>query len=75
MAIAPQADDTVSHNGLTILSLLSALVLAAALPDRELYRFSAPISYLALGVQALGTASMGYSLYPLDLKHSTGLRQ
>ncbi len=63
------------YNALAVISLLPALALAVALPDRELYRIPPPFSILTLGVQALGIAGMAYSIYQLDFPHFAGLRQ
>lgn len=63
------------YNVLAAISLLPALVLVLALPDREVYRIPPPFSFLALGIQALGVAGMAYSIYQLDFPHFAGLRQ
>ncbi len=63
------------YNGLAAISVLPALALMVALPDRELYRIPAPFSTLALVAQAMGVLGVVYSLYQLDLPHFTGLKQ
>ena len=63
------------YNALAVISLLPALLLVLALPDREVYRIPPPFSILALGVQALGAAGMAYSIYQLDFPHFAGLKQ
>lgn len=57
------------------LSLVPALALVVALPDRELYRLPPPLALAALILQALAVLGMAYSLFQLDLPHFTGLRQ
>ncbi len=64
-----------AYNGFAVISLLPALALVVALPDRELYRIQPPLSYLALGAQTLAGLGMVYSLFQLDALHFTGLRQ
>jgi len=64
-----------AFNVLAVVSLLPSLALVVALPDRELYRIPPPFSIVALGVQALAVIGMAYSLFQLDLRHFTGLRQ
>ena len=63
------------YNGLAVVSVLPALALMVALPDRELYRIPAPFSALALILQAVGALGIVYSLYQLDLAHFSGLKQ
>ena len=54
-------------NFLAVLSLAPALYLVVALPDRELYRFPEPFSYLALMLQAILGLGVVYSVYQLDV--------
>ncbi|HKZ84665.1 MAG TPA: isoprenylcysteine carboxylmethyltransferase family protein [Anaerolineae bacterium] len=63
------------YNAFAAISLLPVLVLSVVLPDRELYRIPAPLSAVAIGIQALAALGVLYSLYQLDLRHFTGLRQ
>jgi len=63
------------YNALAAISLLPALALVIALPDRELYRIPPPFSILALGIQAFGVLGMAYSIYQLDFLHFGGLKQ
>jgi protein-S-isoprenylcysteine O-methyltransferase Ste14 len=65
----------VAYNILAVLTVLPALVLAVVLPDRELYRIPAPLSYMAFGGQALGLIGILYSIHQLDVMHFSGLRQ
>jgi protein-S-isoprenylcysteine O-methyltransferase Ste14 len=63
------------YNGFAVISLLPALALVIALPDRELYRIQPPLWYAALGAQVLAGLGMAYSLFQFDALHFTGLRQ
>ena len=62
-------------NGLSVLSLAPTLYLLVALPDRELYRFAAPLSYVAVIIQAIAGLGVVYSVYQLDVWFFAGLRQ
>ena len=64
-----------TYNIIAVLSLMPALLLLVGLPDRELYRFPEPWSYIALAVQALAALGGVYSVYQLDVLHFSGLRQ
>jgi protein-S-isoprenylcysteine O-methyltransferase Ste14 len=64
-----------AYNGLAALTLLPALALTIALPDREVYRFPPLLAIAALGVQTLGALGVAYSIYQLDFPHFAGLRQ
>jgi protein-S-isoprenylcysteine O-methyltransferase Ste14 len=64
-----------AYNIVAVFSLLPALLLTFALPDRELYHIPTPLSYITLAIQALGVAGMLYSLRQLNLMHFSGLRQ
>ena len=63
------------YNILAFATILPALYLVVRLPDRELYRFSAPWDSLALGLQALAAAGLLYSVYQMDVWFFLGLRQ
>ena len=63
------------YNGLAVVSLLPALALVVALPDRELYRIPPPFSALVLVIQTVAGVGLLYSVYQLDVMHFAGLKQ
>jgi methanethiol S-methyltransferase len=62
-------------NVLALATILPALYLVFRLPDRELYRFSAPWDSIALGLQVLAALGLLYSVYQMDAWFFLGLRQ
>ena len=65
----------VLYNGVAVASLLPAVVLVAALPDRELYRITPPFSALAIIVQTIAGLGVLYSVYQIDAMHFAGVKQ
>ncbi len=63
------------YNVLALATILPALYLVFRLPDRELYRFSAPWDSVVLGLQVLAVAGLIYSVYQMDVWFFLGLRQ
>ncbi len=62
-------------NVLSILSLAPALYFVVALPDRVLYQFEGPLSYLVLAIQVVAGFGVIYSVYQLDVWFFAGFRQ
>jgi protein-S-isoprenylcysteine O-methyltransferase Ste14 len=65
----------IAYNLAAVISLLPALTLLVALPDRELYRFPQPLAIAALAIQAFAALGLVYSVHQLDVPHFSGLRQ
>ena len=63
------------YNVIAVATVLPALYLVFRLPDRELYRFSAPWDSIALGMRVLAALGLLYAVYQLDVWFFLGLRQ
>ncbi len=64
------------YNAIAVLTFVPVLwLLAAAVPDRILWRVTEPLSYFFLSIQLLGLLGLGISLWQTDLFRFAGIGQ